>query len=74
MAIPPMVGVPALTLWLAGPSSRMGCPMPRAPQPPQQNGRDQNAHPQRDASGVAQPEHGLVFPASQGAGFVGPTT
>jgi hypothetical protein len=28
MASPPMVGVPALTLWLAGPSSRIGCPMP----------------------------------------------
>ena len=28
MAMPPMVGVPALTLWLAGPSSRMGWPMP----------------------------------------------
>ena len=28
MASPPMVGVPALTLWLAGPSARIGCPMP----------------------------------------------
>ncbi len=37
-----------------------GLPDALRAQPPQEDRRDQNAHPQRDAAAVAQTEHGLI--------------
>ena len=57
MAMPPMVGVPALATWVAGPSSLMCWPISRLPEVADEKGGGEDGDPQRDAPRDEQSEH-----------------